>query len=168
MTLPKGNAATSPFTPSATTTSLFPRDELNLFNKQAAKFQNERKPNLIWSNVIQEEQISSCFEGVRVIDTGFGNIDVARGPESYSFQRKPREPRQRRESDSSDISSEGLSDNALHYLRGGDFSYDDDETETTEESSEHALPTSFTSKGSRKFGVGRKATKVGYSNLPIR
>ncbi|ODN00135.1 Phosphorylated adapter RNA export protein [Orchesella cincta] len=123
------------------------------FRSEAAKFQKERKTNTVWSSVIQEEQISTIFDRVKV--TGPADVEIERGPESYSFQRPMRQPRPRRPSDSSDISSEGLSDNALHYLRDG-FSYDDDETE---ESSEHALPKSFTSSSVSKSSASRKATK---------
>jgi hypothetical protein len=122
---------------------------LSLFQTFAANFQKTRKPNNVWSNVIQEEQISDVFGGVKVEERSRTNIEVERGPETYSYYRPMRQPRQRRASDSSDISSEGLSDNALHYLRGGKNS--EEEQEEAEEPSEHALPKSFTSRSRNAF-----------------
>lgn len=153
-----GPSPFGPMTPSSSGDSGMnesPSAALNDFFAHASKFQKQRKPNPIWSNVIQEEEISKGLGAQVRVGGGLAEVEVTRGSETYYFQRPRRQPRQRRDSDSSDISSEGLSDNALHYLK--DDIADEEDQDETAESSEYSLPKSFTSNKSANV---RKGTKV--------
>lgn len=125
------------------------------FAMQAEQFQKQRKPNLVWANVMQEEEISKGLGFSVRVGGDEGEIRVTRGPETYFYERPKPQPRQRRESDSSDISSGGLSDHTFYSLNGDPADAD----EETGQSDGHSLPKSFTS-GAEKKAVSKVTLRL--------
>lgn len=139
----------------------------SIFSDAATKFQKQRKPNTVWSNIFQEDEICNALGSSARVGLGHTEIEVERGPETYYYNRArfQRQPRQRRDSDSSDISSEGLSGNDLMYLKGeaqpDEEEGEEDQMTLSGERAEHALPTSFTATATSSGGqYSRKGNKV--------
>lgn len=91
------------------------------FKNQAVVFQQTRKPNNIWSTVLQEEEVSHVMGKFNVDEYDEQHVLVDRGPETFSVKYKtPRTPIPQR-SDSSSVSSGGLTDDELEFIRGTSF-----------------------------------------------
>ncbi|XP_021946744.1 phosphorylated adapter RNA export protein [Folsomia candida] len=90
------------------------------FKNHAATFQQKRKPNNIWSSVLQEEEATDILGKVNVEEYDDQHVLIDRGPETFSVKYKNRPPVRQR-SDSSSVSSGGLTDDELEYLRGTSF-----------------------------------------------
>jgi phosphorylated adapter RNA export protein len=94
------------------------------------KFQQKRKVNNIWGDLLMEEQEQQALEKFGSIDVDGKQVLIERGPESYTF--KPGTTGQlgkrkrhlkvgrkgpKRNDDDSDVSSTALSDDDLSYIR---------------------------------------------------
>jgi hypothetical protein len=124
---PFNNIATTAFGPSTSTST--GTDTTNAFNSQAAMFQQKRKPNNVWTKVLQDEEVSDIFGKVNVEEYDDKHVLIDRGPETFSVKYKTR-PLVRHRSDSSSLSSGGLTDNELEYLKGDSFEQDAEENES--------------------------------------
>jgi len=102
--------------PSAKAESSASKEELNAFNAHAASFQETRKVNNIWCDVLHEQEFTENFNKVNVMGENLKEVD--RGPESFFVESRKRARPEPLEYESSSVSSAGLSDDTLDYLNG--------------------------------------------------
>ncbi|CAG7728069.1 unnamed protein product [Allacma fusca] len=93
-------------------------------------FQEKRKVNNIWADVLQEEQQQQALDKFESIDVEGKRVLIERGPESYTFkpgtqgslgkrkrENKQRGKKEKTNDDDSDVSSTALSDDDVTYIR---------------------------------------------------